>query len=60
VSYITIVTPYRIAFTDDGGLWWVVTDKIIDALFFLDVVFNFFTIEEDEEGKLIKDHKTLV
>jgi hypothetical protein len=59
VSYITIITPYRIAFMDDSGVWWVVTDNVIDAIFIIDVIINFFTVEEDLDGVLIKNHKQL-
>lgn len=59
VVEITVFTPYRIAFIDDTSESWMIMDSIIDFFFCVDVIVSFFSIEEDDEGYPIHDHKKL-
>jgi hypothetical protein len=52
--YIGLVIPVRIAFLEDNGEY-VVIDTIIDIFFLIDVVLNFFFIEENASGELMFD-----
>jgi hypothetical protein len=42
VVYISIVTPFRLAFIDDDSKTYEIFDNIINAFFALDMIFNFF------------------
>ena len=44
VVYVATVVPIRIAFMTDSHTW-IVTDYIIDAIFLVDIVLNFITID---------------
>ncbi len=53
VIYVTTINPIRIAFIDfdsSTNLKWLVSDILSDALLFLDIILNFFVIEEDALG----------
>ena len=42
VIFTAFVTPYRLAFYDTDSLWWQSIDYVIDFLFTVDIVLNFF------------------
>lgn len=53
VIYITTINPIRIAFIDfdsNSQLMWLISDIISDSLLLIDIVLNFFVIEEDALG----------
>jgi hyperpolarization activated cyclic nucleotide-gated potassium channel 1 len=51
--YTAIVMPFRLAFYDTV-FWdaWTVLDFVIDGLFFVDVVVNFFSVGVNSDGSL--------
>ncbi len=54
IMLLAITVPFRIAFEEDGGSKpWVFSDITIDFLFIIDVILNFFTAYEDENGELV-------
>ena len=50
---VFFVTPYRIAFTDEEETAWIVIDSIIDFLFLIDIVINFFSAYYNDKFILI-------
>ena len=48
-----IFTPARIAFTDDNQLKWAIVDSIVDLIFLMDLVLNFFFAYYDDEYMLV-------
>ena len=40
---VFFITPYWIAFTDDEEMPWLIIDSIIDFLFLIDIIVNFFS-----------------
>lgn len=59
MSYTVTVTPYRVAFVEDDDLIWTVLDLVVDGLFGIDVVVNFFTPYFDVSESLIVDKKKI-
>lgn len=57
--FTAISTPYRIAFVDSDNLTWTVINYIVDASFFFDIIFCFFSAYEDENEELIYDRCTI-
>ena len=55
VFLVCIFTPARIAFTDDDSLHWIVADSLVDTVFLIDLVLNFFFAYYDEEYLLVDD-----
>jgi hypothetical protein len=53
ILFLAITTPYRIPFEDITTEAWIVTDISIDCLFIVDLIFNFFTAYEDDNGELV-------
>lgn len=54
IMFLAITVPYRIAFEENAASQaWVFTDISIDFLFIIDVVLNFLTAYEDENGVLV-------
>ena len=56
IILIAITVPYRIPFEDETPPDWLYTDMTIDFLFIIDVIMNFFTAVEDENGELHTSH----
>ena len=56
---MSIFTPARIAFTDADDLKWTVIDTIVDLLFAVDLILNFFFAYYDEEYTLVDDRRTI-
>ena len=48
--YTAIYMPYRIAFIDDESSGQIAIDWCVDALFFLDIIINFFSAYEESDG----------
>jgi len=59
MSYAVTVTPYRVAFVETDDTVWVALDYLVDALFFCDVVLNFFTAYKDNNEHLVVSHKKI-
>ena len=57
--YTTVVTPYRIAFVEEDSLVWETVSYFIDFLFFLDIVFSFFTANYNSDDDLIVDKNVI-
>ena len=55
-----IAAPLRIAFSDDEDLAWTVIDSIVDTVFLVDILLNFFFAYHDDEYNLIDDRKVAV
>jgi hypothetical protein len=51
------VLPYRIAFVDEDGEGRIVIDIILDSIFAIDVIVNFFPAYMDHEDNIIKNRK---
>jgi CRP-like cAMP-binding protein len=60
LGYTAIVTPYRIAFSEDDGVYWIITDLIVDFLFFCDVVVNCFLAYYDYDMNLVVDKRKIL
>lgn len=54
ILFLAIVVPYRISFEDNPSEEWILADNCTDFLFIIDLIFNFFTCFEDENGVLGK------
>ena len=52
ILLVSIFTPLRIAFQDDDPLEWIIADSIVDAIFCIDIVLNFFFAFYDDEYSL--------
>lgn len=59
IIFIAITVPYRIPFEDVTPPAWFYLDSIMDCLFICDVMMNFFTAIEDDNGELITDQKKI-
>ena len=59
IAFLSITVPYRIPFEDVTPPSWLYMDIVIDELFQVDLVLNFFTAIEDENGELCTDFKTI-
>ena len=57
--YTGIFVPYKLAFILEDVQSLVVLDMIVDILFFIDIIINFFSAIEAKGGKLIQDLKTI-
>ena len=55
VLFVSVTTPARIAFTEEDNLEWTVIGLIVDVLFLVDLVLNFFSAYHDKELNLIDD-----
>ena len=59
MSYAVTVTPYRVAFVEIDDPVWQAVDYLIDFLFFIDVLCNFFTAYRDNNENLVINHKKI-
>ena len=57
---ISITVPYRIPFEDVTPPSWFYIDVITDFLFMIDLVLNFVTAIENDNGELCTDRKKIV
>lgn len=55
----SIVVPVRIAFEQETPFEWMVADYIMDALFMVDIVVNFITVIESDNGDLVTNRKII-
>ena len=59
IIFLSISVPYRIAFEDMAPLYWVYIDTVLDFLFIIDMILNFFTAIENDNGDIIIDRKKI-
>eukprot|EP00347_Sterkiella_histriomuscorum_P012789 403367218 len=59
ILFLAVTVPYRISFEDTPTTEWIYLDIIIDGLFCLDLIFNFCTAFEDENGVLVISRKRI-
>lgn len=59
ILFLAITVPYRIPFEDTTPDEWVMLDITIDSIFLFDVVLNFFTAFEDENGELVIERRRI-
>lgn len=58
--YTATIMPLRIAFQDQIFWdWWTIFDVTIDGFFFLDMIVNFFSITQNEDGTLVFSHSRI-
>ena len=59
IIFLSLTVPYRIPFEDIDPFSWLIIDILIDSLFELDLILNFITATENENGELITDRKQI-
>lgn len=59
IIFLSITVPYRIAFEDVAPPAWFYTDTVLDFLFIIDLILNFFSAIENDNGEVIVDHKKI-
>jgi hypothetical protein len=59
ILFLALTVPYRIPFEDTTPDSWLYLDVSIDSIFMIDVILNFFTAYEDENGELITDRNRI-
>ena len=59
ILFVCVTTPARIAFTDEDDNTWTIINIVIDTLFLIDLVLNFFSAYHDEELNLIDGRKEI-
>ena len=57
--YVVIVLPFKYSFVEHEYLWWEILDYIMDSLFAMDIVFQFFTAYMGHEDVLISSLKKI-
>lgn len=55
IIFLAILVPYRIPFDDGDTMGWIIIDILIDTLFEIDMILNFHTAIENENGELVTD-----
>ena len=59
VVFQSVVVPVRIAFEDKIVIAWKITDYVIDGLFVIDILVNFMSAMEDDNGDYIVNRKLI-
>ena len=54
-----IITPYRMAFVDDNSVSWMVTELVLDFLFFIDIILTFFSAYFDKLDVLVDNRRKI-
>ena len=57
ILFVCVTAPWRLAFTDEDDLAWMIVGGIVDSFFLVDLVISFFTAYHDEEYNFIDDRK---
>ena len=57
--FVCVSAPARIAFTDSDNLMWILIDSVVDSLFLVDIVLDFFFAYHDEEFNLVDDRTVI-
>lgn len=58
--YTAIVVPYKLSFISTNDSEWLITDTIIDFIFFLDIFITFNSAYYNEQMKLINTRKVII
>jgi hypothetical protein len=53
--YTFIMTPYRLAFSEDDTLLTIIIDEVVDFLFLLDIIIQFFSAYYEAEKYILVD-----
>ena len=59
ILYVALITPFEIGFLEDAGGALVFINRLVDALFFIDMFVNFFLGYFDEHGQWEFDNKKI-
>lgn len=59
ILFMGVSVPYRIPFEDQTSDSWVIADTFFDLIFITDIVLNFLTAYEDENGELVTEKKKI-
>lgn len=51
--YTALVMPFRLAFSDSDDTGWFITERVVDSLFFLDVMLTCVTGVEMDDGSTL-------
>lgn len=57
--FTALVSPYRIAFVDVDTLEWTVIETIIDCIFGVDLLLNFFFAYYDNQDDIVDSRKKI-
>jgi hypothetical protein len=57
---LAVTVPYRIAFEDVTPIEWIYIDTFVDFTFIIDMILNFFTAMESDQGEVIGDRKQII
>ena len=57
--FTALVTPFRIAYYDDDPLGWIITNTLVDFLFAVDIILNFFSAYFDSNEELVTDKRLI-
>jgi len=57
--FTCFVTPFKIAFLDNDSPAWMLTDNMVDIMFFLDILIIFNSPYYNEDFKLIDNRKVI-
>jgi hypothetical protein len=60
IVFLAISVPYRIAFEDITPIEWIYMDTFVDFVFIIDMILNFFTAIESDQGEVIGDRKQII
>jgi hypothetical protein len=60
IVFLSISVPYRIAFEDVAPPPWFYADTVLDFLFIIDMILNFFTAIENDNGEIIIERKRII
>jgi hypothetical protein len=55
--YTASYVPYRISFIDENPMGMIITDTMIDMIFFFDIVLTFFSAYETKKLTIEVRHK---
>merc|ERR1719163_1564100 len=55
IFYSVILVPYRISFDVEASGVFKGLDILFDVFFFADICINFFTMYEDDSGRMVSD-----
>ena len=57
IFFVCVAAPWRLAFTEEDDLPWIIIGIVVDSFFLVDLIINFFTAYHDEEFNLVDDRK---
>jgi potassium channel len=57
--FTAVVTPYRVSFSDEDPIEWIIVDSIVDSVFAIDIILNFFSAYYDSEDNLVTNRKQI-